>query len=120
MRPRICITGVVSPSVRRSVRPSVRLLVGWSVGHAFAFRPSRSNLGPCIRPCLDASLHFYKRSIGPSIRSSVGNASVKIMKETALSQMYDLVSSYLLPKDASLAARPCQKETEKKTFYLKR
>ena len=47
MRPRFSIRGCVRPSVGPSVRRSVR---PW-VGDAFAFRPSRSDLGPCIRPC---------------------------------------------------------------------
>ena len=34
-----------------SVCPYVGWSVGPSVGHAFAFRPSRSDLWPCIRPC---------------------------------------------------------------------
>ena len=37
----------VCPSVRWFVGP----LVGPSVRHAFAFRPTRSDLWPCIRPC---------------------------------------------------------------------
>ena len=31
---------------------------------------------PCIRPCLDASSHLYKRSVGPVVR----NAFVKIVE----------------------------------------
>ena len=38
---------------RVSVRPSV----GWSVGHAFVFWPPRSDLWPCIGPCLYLYLH---------------------------------------------------------------
>ena len=37
----------VRPLVHRSIGPSVRP----RIGDAFAFRPSRSDLGPCIRPC---------------------------------------------------------------------
>ena len=42
----------------KRVSPSVRPSVGRSVGHAFAFRPFRSDLWPCIRPCFNLIHHF--------------------------------------------------------------
>ena len=56
-----------SDSIRGCVRPSVgRLVRGW-VGDAFAFRPSRSDLWPCIRPCSFSPLPF---SAAPTRTSS--------------------------------------------------
>ena len=42
---------VATKRLYMSVCPSVRPSVGWLVRHAFVFRPTRSDLWPCIRPC---------------------------------------------------------------------
>ena len=57
----------VCPSVGPSVAPSVAPSVGWLVGDAFAFRPSRSDLGPCIRPCFDSRRKFKIARVAPFI-----------------------------------------------------
>ena len=58
------------------VCPSVRWLVGQSVCNAFAFRPTRSDLWPCIRPCFHSKLwngskgfRLYGKKTGGPLKS---------------------------------------------------
>ena len=67
MRRRISTSGHVRPSVGPSVRPSVGPSRVVFEGEKNAYQ---AHLVPCIRPCLDVTLHLYEKSC-PSVRRFV-------------------------------------------------
>ena len=87
---------VATKRLYQRVCSSVGPSVGPSVGDTFAFRPSRRDLWPCIRPCSSSpSPRSFKPELRPQLQAQIAVLSTPFASFTSLSKAHP--ASYFVP-----------------------